>query len=226
MKDSKRVFIIYGLPGSGKGTQAEILADKFGLIHFNTGKVIEGIINDPEKLKDPLIQKQKYNFEQGLLCDPRWVTELVVEELKNIYQQGKGVVFSGSPRTLYEAERIIPELEKLYGKDNITVIEIIIKPETSIFRNSHRKICEQCGTPILYTKENENLKYCPKCGGKIVTRALDEPAIIQTRIKEYQERTEPIYEFLNLRNIKIHRIDGEPLPEIVTENILKSIHLQ
>lgn len=224
MKGFKRAFIIYGLPGSGKGTQADILAEKFTLRHFNTGKTIENIINDPKKLEDPVIFEQKNNFESGILCDPRWVTELVAEELRNIYERGESVIFSGSPRTLYEAERIIPEMERLYGKENIVVIEIVVKPKTSIFRNSHRKICKQCGNPIIYSSENKNIEICPKCKGEIVIRALDTPEIIKTRIKEYNKRTKPIYEFLNKRNIEIHKIDGEPAPEMVTKNILKSIN--
>jgi len=223
MRDSKKVFIIYGLPGSGKGTQADILAEKFNLEHFNTGKVIEKIVNNPEELKDIKTQEQKHNFETGLLCNPEWVTNLVSKEIEKLSGAGKGVVFSGSPRTLYEAERITPKLEELYGKENIFVVEIEIKPETSIFRNSHRKVCEQCGNPIIYSPENENIKKCPKCGGEITTRILDAPEIIKTRIKEYKERTMPIYEFLKDREITIHQIDGEPMPEIVTENILKVI---
>jgi adenylate kinase len=176
------VVIIYGPPGSGKGTQADELAQHFNVEHFDTGKVIQKIINDPEKLKDPIIQEQKKNFETGLLCDPPWVAE------------------------------------------NVYIIKIVIKPETSIFRNSHRKICGDCGKPIVYNSENEKINNCPICGGRLTDRgALDTPEVIKIRIKEYQERTEPIYEFLKENNIAIEEIDGEPAPDIVTKNILKAI---
>jgi adenylate kinase len=205
------VFIIYGPPGSGKGTQADELAQHFNVEHFDTGKVIQKIINDPEKLKDPIIQEQKKNFETGLLCDPPWVAELVINEIKSLYKRGQGIVLSGSPRTLPEARELIPVLMDLYGKENVYIIKIVIKPETSIFRNSHRKICEK-------------INNCPICGGRLTDRgALDTPEVIKIRIKEYQERTEPIYEFLKENNIAIEEIDGEPAPDIVTKNILKAI---
>ncbi|MBD3282040.1 MAG: AAA family ATPase [Candidatus Portnoybacteria bacterium] len=225
MKDFKpSVFVIYGPPGSGKGTQANKIAEKFGFEHFNTGEVIEDTINDPEKLKDPIVRKQKENFETGDLCDPAWVSELVSKEIERMHEEGKGIVFSASPRTLYEAKKIMPLLEDLYGKENIYIFEIVVRPETSIYRNSHRRVCKDCDYSLVYTPENEKLKECPKCGGKLVTRVLDKPEIIKVRINKYIERTKPVYDFLKQRGFDIYKIDGEPSPEEVEKSIFNKIN--
>ncbi|MFH1308880.1 MAG: nucleoside monophosphate kinase [Patescibacteria group bacterium] len=220
---NSKIFIIYGPPGAGKGTQAKRLAEKFNLDHFDTGMVIEKIVHDSDKQNDLIIQEQKKNFDTGILCAPEWVSKIVLEEIKELSKDKKNIIFSGSPRTMYEAERVFPLLEDLYGKDNIIIIEIVISPETSIFRNTNRRICKKCSFPLVFNKENEELDKCPKCGGGIVTRTLDKPGIIKIRVKEYQERTMPIFDFIEKRGVRVHKIDGEPLPDQVFENILSKI---
>lgn len=214
------VVIIYGNPGSGKGTQAQRIADHFGFEHFNTGGVIGRIIYDPAKQNDPIIQREKYLFETGILCTPEWVSKIVKAAILNLHQQNKGIVFSSSPRTLYEAKELIPLLENFYGQEKIFVVQIKIKPETAIFRNSNRRICEKCDRPVVFTPENAKLENCPVCNGKLVQRgSLDAPETIKARLKEYQERTMPIFDYLKERDYKIIEIDGEPLPDEVTKSI-------
>ena len=87
---------------------------------------------------------------------------------------------TGSPRTLYEGKRIIPLLKKLYGTKNIKIILIKVSAEESIFRNSHRRICELMRHPILYTKETIKLTRCPLDGSKLIRRkGLDDPETIK-----------------------------------------------
>lgn len=215
-----QVIIIYGSPGSGKSTQAQRAAERFNLEHIETSKLGEKIIFDSNLKNDPALQKERENFEKGVLFTPEWITGIVREEIRKIHQQGKGVVFSGSPRTLYEAKEMIPLLEELYGKENIRVLEIRIKPETSIFRNSRRRVCRQCRFSIVYALKNEKLKKCPRCGGELVKRILDKPETIKVRLREYKKRTEPIYCFLKERKIKITLINGESSVEKVWQSVL------
>lgn len=218
-----KVIIIYGPPGSGKGTQARKAAEYFNLEHFDTGQVIEKKIHNPALQDDPIIQREKKNFETGKLCTPEWVDSLVVDEVKKAHQINKGIVFSGYPRTFSEAETIIPVLEKFYGKENIYVLRINIKPGTSIFRNSHRRVCKKCGHPLVYAPENERLEKCPKCGGQLVKRILDKPEVIKVRLKEFKERTEPIYNFLEEKGIEVIDIDGEPAVERVWQTVKRGL---
>lgn len=219
------VIIIYGYPGSGKGTQAEKLAGHFGFEHFNTGGVIEKTIHDPVNQNDPIIEREKNLFDSGILCTPEWVAEVVKKVIEDLREKDKSIIFSGSPRTLYEAERLTPFLEELYGRDNIFPIEVKIKPETAIFRNSHRRICEKNAHPLIYSSENEKLEFCPICGSKLVIRVLDTPETIKVRIREYEDRTEPILEYLKKRGYNIIEADGEPEAGKVFEDILSKLKL-
>jgi len=233
MKNSKKipkVVILMGPPGSGKGTQAELLAERLNLFHLETSKILEEKFREKTK-GDILIEGKKYSFskekklwEAGKLCSPPFVTYLVIEKIKELKKARKNLVLSGSPRTLYEAERVIPVLEKLYGKKNIVCFFLEISPEETIFRNSHRRICELMRHPILYLKENEKLKRCPLDGSRLIKRGkLDKPDTIRVRLKEYKERTYPVIEYLKKRKIKIEKINGSPPPAIVFEEILKKL---
>lgn len=220
-----KIIIIYGPPGSGKGTQANKLAEKLGLVHFDTGYTIEKKVHSVELRDDPIIQRERQLFDNGILCTPEWVAEMIKEAVGKIENEGKGVVFSGSPRTLPETEEFIPFVESLYGKENIYVLKISVKAETSVFRNSYRRVCADCGLSLAYTPENEKLDKCLKCGGKLVKRILDKPEIIKVRLKEFAERTEPIYKYLVGQNYKIINIDGEPSVEEIHQEILSKIKL-
>lgn len=222
----KSVIIIYGPPGSGKGTQARMLAEHFGLENFDTGQIIEDIVYDPKNQNNSVIQKEKKNFEEGLLCTPEWVTEIVKKAIEKNHAEGKGLVFSGSPRTIYEEKIIMPLLDKLYGKENIFITRLLIRPRTSIFRNSNRRVCEKCGLPIVFASENEKLESCPKCGGELVRRTLDDPEDIKVRLKEYKGRTKPIFKFLEDEGYKLINVDGEPPVEEVTKSILEKLEIK
>ena len=226
------VIVVYGPPGAGKGTQADLLAERYGLIHFDTGKVIEKTVHDPKNADDPVIQRERRLFDAGILCTPKWVLELVSRKIAEIgASEARGIVFSGSPRTMFEAggdgengiTGVISTLENIFGKENIVVNRLNVSPESSIFRNSHRRVCENCQTPLMYAPENEKLDLCPKCGGRIVTRTLDAPETIKVRLEEYKNRTEPIFDYLANRGIRIIDIDGEADPETVARDIFREI---
>jgi adenylate kinase family enzyme len=72
-------------------------------LHFDTGKYLEQVVHDPENLKDPEIKEQAKLFDSGILLDPSWVLEVVKEKTKKIAAAGFNIVYSGSPRTAYEA---------------------------------------------------------------------------------------------------------------------------
>lgn len=225
----KKVILFYGAPGSGKGTQADLLSKKFGFYHFDTGKNIEQTINDPENLKDENMRKEKELFDSGRLNTPAWVLkEVVIKKTESLAKVGVRLVFSGSPRTLFEAfgdeenTGLVDILEKLYGKENVGIFYINVKPETSIFRNSNRSVCSVCGTPVLYQKECVVVS-CPLCSAPLRKRSLDKPETIKVRLEEYENRTQPILEKLKERGFEVNIIDGEPAPFEVFEEIKKKI---
>jgi len=226
-----KVIILLGPPGSGKGTQAELLAEKLNLYYVETSKIIEANVmkakpGDFVKIKGknyPLLEERTL-WQTGKLCTPEVVSFWMKNKIKELSKEMTGLVFAGSPRTLYEGKEIIPLLKKLYGSKNIKVILIEISPKETIFRNSHRRICQLMRHPILYSKETEKLKKCPLDGSKLLKRkGLDDPEVIKVRLKEYQERTFPLIEYFEKEGLKVKKINGSPPPAIVFENILKTL---
>ena len=226
---NKSVIIIIGSPGAGKGTQAELLAEKLSLYYFETSKILEGTFSEAGKRefvkveeKKYFLEKEKELWEKGMLCSPPFVSFLVKEKIKKLQKMGENLVLAGSPRTLYEGKQIMPLLEKLYGKNNIKIILIEVSAKESIFRNSHRRICSLMRHPILYTKETKNLKICPLDGSKLVRRkGLDRPATIKIRLKEYKERTIPLVKYFKGRKLKVKKVNGKGSVAAVFKRILK-----
>jgi adenylate kinase len=228
MKD-KMVIIILGAPGAGKGTQAGLLADKLGLYYFETSKILEESFNASHKQKYIKVKGEKYSYihekdlwTKGILCSPPFVSYLVNEKIKQLYKAGENLIIAGSPRTLYEGEEVMPVLEKLYGKKNIKIILIQVSAQESIFRNSHRRICELMRHTILYSKETEKLKFCPLDGSKLIKRkGLDDPETIKIRLVEYNKRTLPLVEYLEKRKLNVNKINGKGSVSNIFTIILK-----
>lgn len=212
------IVFVFGPPGSGKSTQAEMVAAEFGATHFNTGEVLREIFANAANLNDSRIAEQKKIFDAGGLNDSGWVREIVVEEVRTLHQEAKSAVFSGSPRTVFEAEAEIPPFKEWYaGRLMVAILEI--REETTLFRNSHRKVCESCGHVISWSFETKNMLLCPKCGETLITRHDDTPEIIKWRLKVYHDRTLPLFQYFMAQGIPVTKIDGEPLPEIVFQSL-------
>lgn len=230
-KNLRLVISVMGAPGSGKGTQAELLAERLNLYYLETAKVGEERIAKAKKREYIKIEGKKYYFEEqkklwltGILWDPPFVARLMQDKIKELFKAGKNLILAGSPRTIYEGKKLIPFLIKLYGAKNIKIVLLEISTKESIFRNSHRRICKLMRHPIVYTKETKNLKICPLDGSQLIKReGLDDPETIGVRLKEYKERTLPLLEYLKKEKITIKKINGFPPPSTVFNNILKAL---
>ena len=220
--DKKWVVLLIGPPGSGKGTQAEMLAEKFGLVHLESSQVIEGKFKnaDPD---DPVISKEKAAWKAGELTSPELVREWMLEEIRALHNKGMGIVFSGSPRTMFEAEGEIPVFEELYGKDNVKTIHLNLSKEESIKRNSGRRICEANRHTIPDFPIFKDIKTCPKDGSPLVKRELDTPETIAVRYEVYLRRTQPILSFIQEKGYNIIEIEGEQDIDKVFKDILEGL---
>lgn len=217
----RRVAVMfYGPPGSGKTTQASLLSDKLGLFHFDTGHFLESLIYDPANKKNKIIQKERKLFEQGILMTPSFVLRVVSKETRKIAAAGWGVVFSGSPRTLYEAGSFFPLLEKLYGKKNVYLFILKVNEEKSSHRNTVRLVCSICHRPLLREfYPSKNPKHCPFCAGPFYKRSLDSVESLKIRVKQYEERTVPILALARKRRYKILTLDGNLAPYLIFKKV-------
>ncbi len=230
---NKIVVIILGPQGSGKGTQAELLAKKLDLFHLDTGQYLRAILYDPASKNDKIIQRERKLNEAGILNTPSWILKIVIQAVKKMAVIKKGVVFSGSPRTFYEAfgyeqgeslknkTGLTDVLNKYYGKENIFIFTLDIPLKESIKRISTRLSCSVCGSPFMVQKYK--IDSCPFCGGKIIKRKDDNIKSIMERLNEYNSRTMPIFTELKNRKYKIFKIDGTPAPYKIHKTIFGKV---
>lgn len=224
----KIAVVIFGPPGSGKGTQANLLAKKFGLIHYDTGRFLEAYVHDPKNLKTEKMKAARAAFDRGDLIDSDIVLKIIREHIAKIHQAGFGVVLSGSPRRPREAfgegrlKGLMPLLERLYGKNHIYVFQLKIPAESSLKRNKTRLIEPLMNLPIMGT--THKLTTSPFTGAKLVKRkAIDNPQIILERLKEYEEETALLTAAFKDNGYKINAVDGTPLPYKVFDSIVRRV---
>ncbi len=226
----KRIIILIGPPGAGKGTQAGLLAERFNLYHWETSHIIGKMIEEAKKGQFVKVEGRKYYFEEekrlsesGKLWDPPFLVYSVKKKFHELAREDKGIVLVGSPRTLYEGEKIVPLLKKLYRIKNILVVRIRLSAKESLWRNSHRRECELMRHPILYTKETAKLSRCPIDGSKLILRVDDKPEIIKRRLREYRQRTFPLIKLFEKKGLTIKSVNGSRPPAEVFKNILKAV---
>ncbi len=227
---NSKVIIILGPPGSGKGTQGELLAEKFSLYHLETSEIIEKKFANIKKSDFVKVGTKKYFLweerklrQAGKLMSPPLIFFWLKEKIKELIKEGEEIVLSGSFKTLYEAEELTPFFKKIYGISNIKIILIRQRPEVSIWRNSRRKICELMRHSILYTKETAKLKTCPFDGSRLIYREDSNPDVIRGKFKEFKERTLPVVDYFKKQSLKINEINGEQPVADVFADILKAL---
>ncbi|OGN12835.1 MAG: hypothetical protein A3C71_01315 [Candidatus Yanofskybacteria bacterium RIFCSPHIGHO2_02_FULL_43_15c] len=212
-----RVVFLMGPIASGKGTQADMLANKLGLFHLETSKFLEAQMNKPE------FSKQREQYHSGQWMEPVWVAGIVAEEAGKIFDQGRGLVFSGSPRTLEETEVELPFFEKKVGKENLLFFNVNLSEQEAVKRSVSRRICKVNRHPIPGFSEFEDLTACPEDGSELIRKSLDKPEIIARRYQEYLNRTVPIFDFLKERGYDVIEINGEQPIADVFNDIVKHL---
>lgn len=216
----KQVIILLGSPGSGKGTQAGLTAKKFGLAHLETSDILEERFRQVPKTRE--VKEAERLYKSGKLVTPSLVVKWINREIEKLHHKKRGIVFDGSPRTLFEAKKLFPILVNKYGIKNIKVIYIDVGSKECIWRNTRRKICAKCDKPIPYTKQTKNLKTCSECGGKLIMRKIDKPEIIKKRLKVFKKETYPVIKFFKNKSL-LKKINGEQSIGDVFKDILKVI---
>jgi adenylate kinase len=177
-----RKFIIMGIQGSGKGTQAKLLADDLDLEHISVGDILRWNVQHHTKLGAQV----KRITASGKLVEDVLVEAVVGERLAN-HDWNFGFVIDGFPRTARQAEFF------LEGYDIDGVINLDLPDEEVTRRVLGRRLCQQCGMDynlIAHRPVREGV--CDICGGNLVARDDDNPAALAVRVKEYHEETKPL----------------------------------
>lgn len=208
--------IIFGAPGSGKGTYASRLQIKLGVDVVAMGDIFREIMKE----KTSLGKKVKGYAEKGLLVPDDVVIEVLKHRLARISKK-KGFILDGYPRTIEQAK----SLENIAKVD--VIIRLIVPDWIIIERLSTRRICKNCGQVynIRYLKPKIDM-ICDKCGGPLYQRPDDTQEVIKKRIEIYEQQTRPILQYYKEKQAPFIEFKAESLetpPEVAVEEILKGL---
>jgi adenylate kinase len=209
-------IVILGQQGSGKGTQAKLLAKKFKLDHFDTGKALRQIA-----AMDTDLGKEVYEIimVRKELVPSRILREVLHIRLNDLGRK-QGVVFDGVPRNVEQVAYFELALKE-FGRKIDRVIFVDISSEESLKRIGKRFSCENCKEALICEEDND-APVCPKCLGKLLQRADDTEEGIKKRLNIFEEETIPVIKYFEKNNL-VSRINGEKNVEEVFEDIIKAL---
>lgn len=195
-------IIMLGAPGAGKGTQAKMIAAKYGIPHISTGDIFRANIKNGTELG----AKAKEYMDKGLLVPDELVVDLVIDRFKEADCE-KGYVLDGFPRTIPQAEALDKALTAI-GENVDYAINVEVPDENIVNRMGGRRACVGCGATyhIVYSPTKEEGK-CDTCGAELIIRDDDKPETVQNRLSVYHEQTQPLIDYYTNKGI-IAEVDG------------------
>ncbi|GLV12944.1 adenylate kinase [Alicyclobacillus hesperidum] len=194
--------ILVGLPGAGKGTQAERIQSEYGIPHISTGDMFRKAVASGS----PLGLELKAYLDSGRLV-PDETTIAVVRERLLESDAANGFLLDGFPRTLEQARALDAMLHELNRPLDV-VLYIHVDPGVLKERLTGRRICKSCGaTYHMVFQPPKVAGVCDKCGGELYQRADDTEEAVATRLEQFKQ-TAPLIEYYDQRGL-LRQIDGE-----------------
>jgi len=195
-------IIMLGPPGSGKGTQAKKLIEKFGIPQISTGDLLREAVKNGTELG----KQAKSYMDAGKLVPDEVVVGMVKERLSKDDAQ-KGFILDGFPRTVPQAEALDKTLDQM-GKKIDKVVNVDVPDSEVVERLSGRRTCKGCGA-MYHVKFNQPKKegLCDKCGGELYQRDDDNEQTIKRRLEVYHEQTSPLKDYYGKKGL-VADVDG------------------
>ncbi len=195
-------IIMLGAPGAGKGTQAKMIADKYGIPHVSTGDIFRANIKEGTDLG----KEAKSYMDKGLLVPDELTVKILLDRVAKDDCKN-GYVLDGFPRTIPQAEVLDKALSEM--NDSIDfAIDVDVPDENIIKRMSGRRACLACGA--TYHIEHIPPKkegICDRCGKELVLRDDDKPETVKNRLNVYHEQTQPLIDFYTKKGV-LKTVDG------------------
>ncbi len=202
-------IIMLGAPGAGKGTQAKMIAEKYGVPHISTGDIFRANIKNGTELG----KEAKGYMDKGLLVPDELTVRLLLDR---VAQEDcvNGYVLDGFPRTIPQAEVLDEKLTELDEKVDYAV-NVDVPDENIINRMSGRRACLNCGATyhiVSIPPKKEGI--CDVCGSELVLRDDDQPETVKNRLKVYHEQTQPLIDYYEKKGV-LRTVDGTlPMEEV------------
>lgn len=210
-------LILLGPPGSGKGTQARVLAERYDVPHVSTGDMLR----DEVRRGTTVGLQAKDVMNRGELVPDHVVAGIVLRRLDQ-EDATRGVILDGYPRNVEQAgvlDGILAELGRILER----VILISVPDDEIVRRLGARRSCESCGRVYnLALSPPSTPGLCDGCGGTLELRDDDREPVVRERLRQYRENTAPLVEFYRARGLLVE-VDGAQKMEAVAEAIVEAI---
>jgi adenylate kinase len=202
-----RKYIVMGAQGSGKGTQAKMLAEAFDLVHISVGDILRWNIQHHTKLG----ARVKRSVAAGELVPDELVSEVVRTRLDQ-HDWNYGFILDGFPRDRSQAEFFL----ETYDIDAVILLEV---PDMVVLdRVLSRRLCSSCGLDFnLIHHRPLRPDTCDVCGGRLVTRPDDTLQAVRDRLADYHSQTRPILELFRHKELVVVADGTRPPPEVQAE---------
>jgi adenylate kinase len=214
-------IILLGPPGAGKGTQAQRLVEREGMVQLSTGDMLR----ETRKADTELGRRVASVMDSGGLVSDEIVSAMISTKLAGM-GRGVGAIFDGYPRTAVQAAALDGILAE-HGRKLDCVIELDVNEDALVERITGRYTCAECGKGYHDSFEKPRIDgVCDKCGGiSFKRRADDNEETVRTRLAEYRAKTAPILPLYEARGI-VHKVDGMAPMDNVTVTISELLAAQ
>jgi len=214
---SQVCLILFGAPGSGKGTQAKLLHKALALPHISTGDMLRESV----ERGDDLGHEVQSILASGSLVPDEIVNELVAERIGRLDCK-EGFILDGYPRTVNQARMISQMLDERGVK--VLVIHLKVDYNVIVDRLAVRRQCPVCGAVYGATAEGP-IAVCGLDGAKVVVREDDRPETVRRRLQNYDNQTAPVLAFLEKNGYCRMDVDGDAPggPQKIAEGLVASV---
>ena len=206
-------LIIMGPPGAGKGTQGELLAERFGIPRLSTGDMIRAAL----KAGTPMGEQVRVYYEAGDLVPDDVVLGLIAEALDDA-STARGFLLDGFPRTTAQADGLGSLLtDRELRLDAVLSLEV--PDEELVERISGRRVCETCGH-VTHARVVGDAVECPECGAALIQRSDDLPETVRNRLMVYRDQTEPLLDYYARSEAGLTAVEGLGTVEEIRDRLI------
>lgn len=212
------IIVVLGPPGSGKGTQSELLGKALGFVYFSTGAMFREISRQNTEYAQAI--KEKIN--KGIIVSDNEVRPLFHDQMKKLSDY-PGVILDGYPRSLGQV-KILEVVMLQFDIHDLKVFFLEVDKEKLIARITKRKTCPNCQAIYLPGMPEYETEVCSNCGHKISVRPDDDPKVVETRFEQYLTKTADVRKYYEDKGLLTH-INGDQTIEDVHKEIMEKLRI-